>query len=157
MKTQPSPVLPSPAFVADAAKEAKRLIEADFGTLSDLPLELRDAIANVYLRFCAFRRLGPGGRFALSNLKGRDFVVESAFYTCSVEALPELIRLFREKIRPMGQQKSDFAAEVYILMFKYRIPNMSKRSLLTARILKMFYRANAREVQPGLYDAIMFR
>lgn len=148
--------LPTPHQAALAVEKARGMIRRDYETLDDLPQELQDTIAHVYYNTAIAMQYEDGGIGARGLSGMRETIEDTTFNISTVKHLPEMIRALREDVISKGRRSdADFMFEVFILMFKYRIPNVEKSSLLVGRIKKLFYRKHAREVRPGFYAALM--
>lgn len=146
---------PTESQAASAAESARGMIKRDFGALNDLPRELQDTVAYIYYSTCVYMQYEDFGGFAKGVSGMLDMSEEIAFNTVTIKMLPKFIQSFRELAKEGKKQDIEYLLEVYILMFKYRIPDVGKNSLLTARLRSMFYRKHARKVPDGFYSRLM--
>ncbi len=132
------------------------MIRRDYANLDDLPQELQDTIAHIYYNTAVAMQYEDGGLGA-KGISGMHEAIEDATFNIStVKHLPEMISAVREDLISKGKQNdANFMFKVFILMFKYRIPNVEKSSLFAGTIKKLFYCKHAKHVRPGFYAALM--
>lgn len=137
----------------EALKNTHSLIERDFGDITDLPEELQNTLCNIYYKcslieqdthkFAFGDRSEGNGKVAERLKKGMS---DMAFYTSSMESLPEIITGLREVISEGNKSDIQFVTEVLLFTYKYRISNASSKSYLRARIEKFLSRGKVDEI-----------
>jgi len=125
-------------FTANAIR--KRL-----GSISDLPPEMANTIANVYYRLCLETQQATPGRLPQSVVGSGDLiggltshVKHTAHLLASASALPEMVTGFRE-LDPVQQPNARRAAlDLFLDMFKYNISNAHRKIGLRRMIERKF-------------------
>ncbi len=109
------------------------LIRERIGSISDLPDEMGNTIANVYYRLCMELQRSSPEQVSPSPTKASDLLDtltsnarQTAHLIAAARAVPEMVSGFRE-IDPFRQPNARKAAlDLFLDLFKYNIPNAHK-------------------------------
>jgi len=143
-----------------AIQYAKEWIRQKLGTLDNIPTELQNTIANICYKFAVqqINREAQPSDFPVDVFKCGDFrkglktyIKDSVFLTSTLEALPEMLREYREVLVTKSQQEIDDVTFTFLCMWKYRIANVLDKSLLRLKIEATIRRNKVDEV-PNLYQ-----
>lgn len=129
----------------------RTVIEESFGDLSDLPKELANTVANIYYnhynyianyKACKGKyfpdELKDGNNF-ISNFE--QFIQNKIFLETSVESLPDIIDNLRD-MEEVDANLYNYTVEVLLDIYKYKIKNVLKKSLIRRRIERRFCEVN---------------
>ena len=136
-----------------ALVEASELVKRDLGGLSDLPDSLQNTLANTYYEYCLLLNKTARYNVVFSErdvIEGTKRLIDDfAHVKSAVLNLPELIRL----LRLMDRNEEEYAISMRFLIdhFKYRIPNVDKKSPIRLLFERPFYACRVREI-PNLYS-----
>jgi hypothetical protein len=142
----------------EALKRAREMVNRDFGSIADLEEELRNTIANTYYRLGhldleAEREFGFPLMISLESGLGKGlekFAEESALLTAGAKFLPEIIKTIRDLRKNGDLAEYQKGRQTVLDMFKYRIPDLPKKSAFRLTVERPFYAARVEEI-PNLW------
>ena len=129
-----------------ALNKARDLIKQTFDDLSDLPIEVRNTIANIYYEYSlTLLKLKSDSPLPESISRSNDlksgfqnFIKDSAELISSVETIPKVISAIRNVSRKGNKKSFDLFVLTFLYMYKYKIPNVTNKSLFRLKIEKFF-------------------
>lgn len=134
-----------------AVSLARATVRKVYGSLYDLPEEIRNTIANTYYEYYCMQEEG-GIKGLWDRLAGRgEFmsgiklaVEDKAHLAAAVNNMPEVMN----RIRAIAKdgRNCDMVYEVFLMIFKYRMPDADKKSLEQMRLERPSYAARVREI-----------
>jgi hypothetical protein len=151
----------------ETIKMCAMAIRKDCGTLSDVPRELANTVANVYYRF--FRLAGDVGARAKRNpngwvpppTEGKDslkFPIKSFLNnvtSCIVDT--DSVKGFVEGLRKIDRERQpqlyEYTVEFILDCLKYNIPRAHRKRLLRRRFERHFRKRNVTEI-PNLIERL---
>ena len=139
-----------------ALEHARSRLKDDLGDIEDMPLEVQNTIANIYYKLsqhvlnCEHGDNWPRSIVIAENLaKGfKGYIEETTFLLESIKSLPGIVASLRENIIGRKSQKDvEFVTFVLLGMFKYRVPNVMKKSALRLKFECLLRRSRVNEIE----------
>lgn len=144
----------------EVLKEIRPIIAAQFKTLSDLPEELANTIANIYYRSCLVSRDTQRGFIGVPGMADNystamdSYIREATFLSTSLESLPGIIASLR-KIPATHRRDYDNTVLALLAWYKHRIESAFDAPLLWIRLRLFLKGSGSTEGEiPGLSKLI---
>lgn len=146
----------------EALQRARSLVAQDLGSITDLPTEIQNTIANLYYKMAQFLvNYQPGGNIPASVFKSgnvvkdlRGFGEEQANWIAGRKHLPGIISALRKVRDHESREEFENLALIILCMFKYGIPNALDKSVIRLKIEKRLRQAKVDEIE-NLYQMIL--
>jgi hypothetical protein len=145
------------AIDPEALKRAKEMVNRNLGGIADLEEELRNTVANTYYRICQLDLEQEAGLPLRIGLEGdlekgwKKFCEEASLLTAGAKHLPELLEIIRDCQKKGNRIEYEKGKQGVLDMFKYRIPDLAKKSALRVSMERPFYAAKVDEI-PNLWS-----
>jgi hypothetical protein len=143
-----------PPISEPALTRARELINREIGDMTELPEETRNTIANVYYEFAAMEieldrpNAWPSQLSLAGDLKKgiEQFGKNAAFLNASMETMADIVKGIRQFAREGNRKGYDLTIKIFQDMFKYRIPDIHKKTSIKVSIERPFYDSKVIEI-----------
>jgi len=141
--------------------ECKEIMNKYVGSISDLPYELGNTFANLYLRFILHEKRFEYNENKIPHFFSEDGDIiqsiksleeEHQFLMTHIKYLPEYIEDLRKLAKRNRPDLYSLLVEVYLDGLKYRIKDAYKKNGIRRKIERVFHKKYVKEIPDLLHQ-----